>query len=202
MADAGPDTDELLARAAAGDSSARGPLLERHRQRLKRMVAIRIGRRLAARVDASDVVQEALTEAAQRLDEYLRDRPLPYYPWLRRLAWVRLDKLRRRHTARKRTVAREEPSELPEESALELADRLLAHDTAPPDAAIRREERLRVRAALDRMAVTDREVLVLRFLERLSTAETAAVLGLSAGTVKVRLFRALERLRLRMEDQS
>ncbi len=198
MPHAGPDTDELLDRTAAGDPDAREQLLERHRQKLKRMVAVRLDRRLAARVDPSDVVQEALAEAARRLDDYLRQRPMPYYPWLRRLAWVRLDKLRRRHTARRRDVAREEPPDLPAESALELADRLLAPDTGPADAALRREQRERVRAALGGLAAVDREVLVLRFLERLSTAETAVVLGLSPGAVKVRLFRALERLRGRL----
>ncbi|HEX4591585.1 MAG TPA: hypothetical protein VH120_16735, partial [Gemmataceae bacterium] len=89
MARAGPDTDELLARSAAGDRAARDELLDRHRTRLKRMVRVRLDRRLAARVDPSDIVQEALLEASTRLDEYLRNRPMPYYPWLRQLAWVR-----------------------------------------------------------------------------------------------------------------
>src|SRR5262245_16701808 len=70
-----PDTDELLDRSAAGDGAARQSLLERHRPRLTRMVAVRLDRRLAARLDPSDVVQEALAEAAARLSAYLRERP-------------------------------------------------------------------------------------------------------------------------------
>src|SRR5213080_3119182 len=93
----GPDTDQLLASASRGDATARGRLLERHRQRLKRLVAVRLDRRLAARVDPSDVVQETLAEAAARLDGYLRDRPLPFYPWLRRLAEERLADVHRGH---------------------------------------------------------------------------------------------------------
>ena len=84
---AGPDTDQLLDRAAQGDDRARQQLLARHRRQLRRMVATHLDRRLAARVDASDVVQEALADAARKLDGYLRERPLPFYPWLRRLAW-------------------------------------------------------------------------------------------------------------------
>jgi RNA polymerase sigma-70 factor (ECF subfamily) len=198
---ADPDTDELLARSAAGDRSARGQLLERHRPKLLRMVAVRLDRRLAARVDPSDVVQEALAEAARRFDAYLRERPLPYYPWLRRLTWVQIDKAYRRHTAGRRSVVREEPPELPEGSALALADRLLADNTDPADAALRHERRQRVRAALDRLAAVDREVLVLRFLERLSTAETAAVLEISPGAVRLRFMRALERLRQRLGSE-
>src|SRR5262245_2668134 len=119
MAPAEPDTDELLADATRGDADARQRLLTRHRARLRRMVEVRLDRRLAARVDASDVVQEALADAARKLDGYLRDRPLPFYPWLRRLAWERLVKVHRRHLhAGRRSVRREEPGllALPEES--------------------------------------------------------------------------------------
>ncbi|GAC1473848.1 MAG: hypothetical protein NVSMB9_23170 [Isosphaeraceae bacterium] len=82
-------TDVLLRRAALGDGQARQALLERHRGRLRRMVALRIDRRLNARIDPSDVVQEALAEAGQRLDGYLARPPLPFYPWLRQFAWER-----------------------------------------------------------------------------------------------------------------
>jgi hypothetical protein len=83
-----PDTQESLDRAGTGDRTARQELLARHRGRLRQMVALRIDRRMAAaRVDPSDVVQEALADAAQSLSDYLRDRPLPFYPWLRQFAW-------------------------------------------------------------------------------------------------------------------
>lgn len=78
-----PDTEQLLHQAAEGDQAARGRLLERHRQRLERMIALRMDRRLAARVDPADVLQETMAEAVQRLPRYLRDRPIPFYPWLR-----------------------------------------------------------------------------------------------------------------------
>src|SRR6478736_5774661 len=117
-----PDTEELLRQAAGGDGPARQQLLARHRDRLRRMVAVRLDRNLAARVDPSDVVQETLADAARRLDDYLRERPMPYYPWLRRLAADRIDKAHRRHTARRRSVQREEPPPLPNQSAQQLAE--------------------------------------------------------------------------------
>src|SRR5205085_8225847 len=131
-----------------------------------------------------------LAEADNRLDAYRRDRPLPFYPWLRQLAADQLADARRRHLrAGRRSVGREEPAGLPDTSALELAERLLNADR--PSAGLRREElRLRVRTALDRLGERDREVLVLRYLEQLPTAETAAVLGMSEGAVKMRLLRA------------
>jgi RNA polymerase sigma-70 factor (ECF subfamily) len=197
-----PDTEELLRRAGQGDRDARQSLLGRHRERLTQMVAVRIDRRLAARVDPSDVVQDALLDAAQQLSDYLRQRPLPFYPWLRQLAWERLIELHRRHMhAQRRSVTREESlaPHLSDESAMQLADRVLARQSSPSDRAVRSELRLRVRAALDRLSERDREVLVLRHLEQLSTKESAAVLGISEGSFKTRHLRALVRLRALLE---
>jgi RNA polymerase sigma-70 factor (ECF subfamily) len=166
------------------------------------MVAVRMDRRLAARVDPSDVVQEALAEAGQHLDEYLRDRPMAFYPWLRHFAWERLVDLHRRHLhARRRSVAREEPRGLglPDESAAALVDRLVASWTSPSRRLIRAELRERVQSALARLGPRDREVLVLRHLEGLATPEVAAVLGLSPGAVMTRHTRALVRLRALLE---
>jgi RNA polymerase sigma-70 factor, ECF subfamily len=194
------DSEELLDRAAGGDDAARQQLLARHRDRLRRMVAARLDRRLSARVDPSDVVQEALAAAAANLDAYLRNRPLPFYPWLRGFAWDRLMKVHRHHIrSQKRTVAREEAWIMPDESAQQLANCLLAHSTNPVGHLIREEQRDRLRAALAKLAEPDREILVMRNLEHLSVAEIAAVLEISAGAVKVRHLRALQRLRALLE---
>jgi len=191
-----PDTEHLLDAAACGDDLARGQLLERHRPRLRRMIAFRLDRRLAARVDPSDVVQETLAEAAAKLDDYLRQRPLPFYPWLRRLAQEQLADVCRRHLrAGRRSVTREEPAGLPDESVLELAERLLDAGSGPSARLRRVERQALVRQALDRLPEGDREVLVLRYLEQLSTAEAAAVLEIGESAVKMRLLRALQRLR-------
>src|SRR5262249_5179573 len=144
---------------------------------------------LAARIDPSDVVQETLAEADRRLGKYLADRPLPFYPWLRQIAVERLAKLHRSHLRTDRRHAdREEAGEL----ALPLAARLAASGTSPSEHVLRQERRQRLQEALARLGERDREVLVLRYLEQLSTKETAAVLGISDGAVKLRHLRALE----------
>jgi RNA polymerase sigma-70 factor (ECF subfamily) len=76
-----------------------------------------------------------------------------------------------------------------------LAERLLAVGDGPSADLQRQERRARVRAALERLPERDREVLVLRYLEQLSTAEVAEVLAVGEGAVKMRLLRALQRLR-------
>jgi RNA polymerase sigma-70 factor (ECF subfamily) len=201
----GPDTDELLRRVHDHDTDARGLLLQRHRRRLRRMVVLRMDPRLAARVDPSDVVQEALAEADRRLDKYAVERPLPFYPWLRQLAWDRLVEQHRRHIgAARRTVNREEaqPFRLPGSSFLALADKLLDQGDSPSAALERAEQRKRVRAALEALAEPDREVLVLRYLEQQSAAEVAAVLGITEAAAKKRALRALQRLREHLKEST
>lgn len=198
-----PETERLIERARRGDDQARHALLARHRSRLRQTVAVRMDNRLAARVDPSDVIQDALAEAHRTMDEYLERRPLPLYPWLRRLAWERLVQLQRHHVgADKRNLLREAGGDLalPEHSALDLANRLVASGTSPSRHLLREEMRGRVRGALDGVNPRDREVIVLRFLEQLSTAEAAAVLEVSEEAVKSRLMRALARFRDFLDD--
>jgi len=195
MQENAPESEGLLEQAGQGDVRARDQLLALHRDRLRRMVAVHLDRRMAARIDPSDVVQEALADACQQLPRYLRERPLPFYPWLRQLAWNRLVELYRKHVmAQRRSVNREERPALPDESVLELADRLVGNVSSPSKQIIREEMRQRVRQALVALPERDREVLVMRHLEQLPMAEIAAILGSSEGAVKVRHLRALERL--------
>lgn len=198
LADQEPNTTALLERAGQGDRAARDELLVRHQARLRQMVAYRLDRRLAARVDPSDVVQEALADAIDKLPDYLRRRPLPFYPWLRQLALERLLVLHRRHIlAQKRSVTREAGPALPvtDESVWELAERFQGTGDSPIGNLLRDELRARVQHVLAQLAPRDREVLALRHLEQLSTREMAAVLGITEGAVKTRHLRALQRFR-------
>jgi RNA polymerase sigma-70 factor, ECF subfamily len=188
------NTQDLIDRAGRGDEDARHRLLEQYRDYLRRMVAVRLDRRLAPRIDPSDVVQEALVEADRRLDGYLSERPIPFYAWLRQIAGDRISDAHRLHvSAQKRSVTRED--ELPDESSFALARCLFADDTSPSNLLIRQEDQEEIRRAIDALPLKDREVLVMRHLEQLSTAEIAATLEVTEGAVKVRLLRALVRLR-------
>jgi len=198
-----PDTEELLGRAGRGDSHARSELLNRHRMRLRRMVAVRLDRRVLARLDPSDIVQEALVEADQKLLAYLRERPVPFYPWLRRLAWEHLVRLQDRHLrTKRRSVAREEAAfpHLPDESALKLANRLVNSSLAPDERLVEAEMKSRVIAALAELSGRDREILVLRYLEQLPNREIAEILDVTEAVVRQRHGRALERLAKKMKD--
>jgi RNA polymerase sigma-70 factor (ECF subfamily) len=193
------ETVALLERARAGDQAALNELFTRHRERLCRMVDLRMDRRLQARIDASDVVQEACVEVVTRLEEYLREPRLPFFLWLRLVVGERLLKLHRHHLgARMRDAALEVSlyrGALPAASSEVLAARLLGKHTSPTQAAARAERALRLQEALNALDPIDREVLTLRHFEELTLAETAQVLDISPSAAAKRYVRALKRLK-------
>jgi RNA polymerase sigma-70 factor (ECF subfamily) len=167
------------------------------------MVTARLDDRLTARVDPSDVVQDTLVLASRHLTDYLSDPALPFYPWLRQIAWNRLDALRRQHIgASKRSIEQERPWGISGSSTAQLADHLASRESGPLRRVMREEMRSRVRAALAKLADPDREILVLRHVEQLSYADSAAVLGISETAARQRHVRALRRMRGLLDEHA
>ena len=167
------EVSDLLRRAAGGDQEAFRPLFARYRDRLKRMVHLRLSRRLAGRVDDSDVLQEAFVEAARKLPEYAQEPKLPLFFWLRHLTALKLTEVHRRHLGTQLRDADREVTlhrgGLPLADSVSLAAQLLGTLTTPSQAAIKAETRLLVQEALNGMDPIDREVLALKHFEQLST---------------------------------
>jgi RNA polymerase sigma-70 factor (ECF subfamily) len=199
MANQTTETTHLLVKAADGDRESWGALLARHRERLRRMVALRLDRRLQGRIDASDVIQDAYVEASARLPDYMRDRSMPFFLWLRFITAQKLLALHRHHLGTQMRAAGREVSlyrgTLPETTSAALADLLLGRSKGPSEAAMRAEMKIRLQEALNSMEALDREVLALRHFEHLSNAETAQVLDLQEAAASKRYLRALQRLK-------
>jgi RNA polymerase sigma-70 factor, ECF subfamily len=193
------ETNRLIEQAATGERCAWDQLLDRYRDRLRRLVALRLDRRLRGRVDASDVIQEASLEAVRRLPEYLKNPNMPFFLWLRFLTGQRLTEQHRIHLgARARDAGREialYQGSLPATSSAALAAQLLGRLTSPSEAAIRAERRIRMQEVLNSMEPIDREILALRHYEQLSNSEVATVLGLETSATSKRYARALVRLK-------
>jgi RNA polymerase sigma-70 factor (ECF subfamily) len=191
--------DHLLRRVEQGDVHVKAELFALYRDRLKQMVRLRLDRRLAGRIDASDVLQEAFLDFTRRLPEYLTDRRMPLFLWLRLLTGQRLVDLHRAHLGAQMRDAGQEVSlyrgALPAASSVSLANQLLGRFTSPTQAAIRAEMQLRLQEALNTMDALDREVLVLRHFEELTNGEAAEVLGIQKSAASKRYIRALTRLR-------
>jgi RNA polymerase sigma-70 factor (ECF subfamily) len=199
-------TAALLDRLRANDDRVLGELFMLYRERLWRMLVVRLDHRLASRVAPDDVLQETFLDVARRIGEYLADPAVPFYVWLRFLAVQRMQMIQRAHFgAQMRDVNREvslPAGETPTASAESMAGQLVSHLTSPSQAAIRHELQARLRAALDEMEPLDREVLALRHFEELGNNEVAQVLGISREAASKRHVRALQRLKEIFGDPS
>jgi RNA polymerase sigma-70 factor (ECF subfamily) len=203
MSNTGPDsaeTDGLLDAVRGGDRQALDRLLARHRAELRAFVEARLDPRLAARVDPSDVVQEAQMEVVRRMDDFLKRRPMSFRLWVRKTAYERLLDLHKHHVQRtKRSVKREAP--LPERSSLLLVRPLLRGGSTPSQRLEARELSERVARVVAELSERDREILLLRHAEGMSFEEIACLLDIDAATARKRFGRALIRLQQALSDQ-
>jgi len=176
------DDAELVERAAAGDLGAYDEIVRRYQGLLFRAAYLVSG----GADEAEDAAQEAFVKAYRSLHRFRRGSPLR--PWLLRI--VTNEARNRRRSASRRTGL-----------ALRAAeDRRLAGDAAPsPEAAaLEREDRERLLAAVNELGDGERMAIAYRFFLGLDEAETASALGVARGTVKSRVSRGLARLRLEL----
>ncbi len=189
-------TQRLLVDVGDGNAAAVNELIERHRGAIRRMVAARMDRAMAGRVDASDIVQEALIEAHRRLADYLSDGSMPFHLWLRQIAKDRLIDAHRRHRARRRDVGREQGmTARADQSSLDLAAQLCDMELTPAAATLRKELEGRFWAAIDELDESDREIVLMRHQEQFGNGEVAELLNLSPAAAGMRYLRAIRRLR-------
>ena len=193
------DDQTQIARLLSQGEQALADAMAAHAPRLRQMVELRVDPRLAGRLDAADVLQEAFLAARQRLARYLEEPGVPVFVWLRGVVLDTLIDLHRRHLgAKMRDVGQEVPLQraaTAQASSVALAAYLLGDLTSPSQAAIREETARQIEAALADMDDIDREVLVLRHFEQLTNDEVAAVVGVKKAAASRRYMRALTRFR-------
>jgi RNA polymerase sigma-70 factor, ECF subfamily len=197
-----PEDDDAVRSSQLIDEQSLFDLFNHHRPSLRRMVEMRLDSRLRARIDPSDVLQEAFIDISNRVQDYNANPTMPVYVWLRFLIEQRLHALYRTHLgAQKRDVRVELPLHGGSPGVTSVvAERLIAQ-LSTPSTAVRREERCdQLAAALAQLTEADQEVLVLRHFEELTNDEVAAVLGLKKSAASTRYIRALERLRKILES--
>lgn len=192
-------TQVLLDRVRQGDTDAVEGLLARHRDAIRRLIAARMDRVVQSRVDASDIVQDVMIEANRRLSDYLENPVMPFRLWLRHMARDRLIDAHRRHrVAASRSVDREvsiHETGPNDGVAPAVADAMVDRELTPAAAATWEELQRRFAAAVEQLEEGDRQIVLLRHFEHLSTAEAADVLGLSKPAAGMRYLRAMRRLR-------
>lgn len=198
--------DPAIARLLSERDKALADLFTQYRERLRRMVEMRLDQRAAGRVDPSDVLQETFLDASRQLESYLANPVLPPFLWLRFLTGQRLMTTHRHHLgAQMRDAKLEVPlegAERPLVHSESLSRHLAGRLTTPSRAVARLELQARLQAVLDRMEPLDREILALRHFEELSNNEVAQELGISKAAASNRYMRALMRLGKLLSDVS
>ncbi|MFM7927767.1 MAG: sigma factor, partial [Pirellula sp.] len=139
----GQATTELLVDVREGKPQAVEELFDRHRDPLRRMIAMRLDQRLAQRVDVSDIIQDVLIEANRRLIEYVQSPSIPFHLWIRQIAKDRIIDAHRRHRmSAKRSIDREQGPigfASNEQSTIELANQFKDDGLTPAAAATQKE---------------------------------------------------------------
>ncbi len=193
------ETVELLRRVGDGDGEVLDGLLSKHRERLRRMIHLRMARPLQGRIDASDVIQDAFLEASQRIGDYLKKPDMPFFLWLRFITRQKLLALHRHHVGTKARDPRREVKlyggATPEATTEALAAQLLGKHTSPSVVVARAEMQIQLQDALNQLEPIEREVLALRHFEQLSNSETAAELDISEAAASKRYIRSLAKLK-------
>jgi len=193
-----PNQDEtiaLLGGAEQGDRNAVDRLLDRHRDSLHRMVQCRLNPGVARRVDASDVVQDALLTASRRLAEYLQNPSMPFHAWLRQLTRDRIADVYRRELADKRDVAREQNIAATDRSSLNPLAQIRDDQLTPAAMLLRKEFAERFHHAVDQLEADAKEIILMRHAEQLTNSQAAELLGLSEPAAGMRYLRALRQLK-------
>lgn len=195
-----PDPAELLAQVRAGVRDAEGRLLELYRGYLTLLARVQIGRRLQAKTDASDLVQETFCEAHRHLGQFRGTTERELTHWLQTILANHMARLVRGFCGtQSRDVRLERQLQVDlDRSSQALSHGLAAPLTTPSQKMSRWENSVLLADALERLPEPYRDVLIWRHLEGLSFADVAQRVDRSVDSVKHLWSRALEQLRCRL----
>jgi RNA polymerase sigma-70 factor (ECF subfamily) len=176
--------------------------LESYREYLRLLAQLQLDPRLRAKLDASDIVQQAILQAHEGRAQFRGGTEAEWLAWLRAILANVLAAAARRFDTRARAVSRERSLEAELELSSSRLECLLATDqTSPSERAVRCEELLRLARALAGLPEDQRRVVELHYLKGLQVAEVAQHMGRTRPAVVGLLYRGLKRLRERLQDQ-
>ena len=182
--------DSEVAQLRRGDLDALSSLVSRYQNRLYRFLL----RLVRDRSEAEDLFQQTWVHVAEKIRRFDPNRN--FDAWLFTVARnLAIDHLRRvRPSSLDQPVSEDE-------SQGTAADRMVAKDPAPLERVLENERASRLGTALDELPIAYREVMTLRFEEEMKIEEIAQVLSIPLSTVKSRLRRSLEQMRLCLETR-
>lgn len=187
--DSASELQRLLQLAREQDDNALGQLLEQHRHWLRTEAEKELQGQLAARIDASDIVQQTFLSACSRIRQFEGNTSGELAAWLRQIQERNLrDAVRRHVTSGRRSVTREEPFD----EQQTVRDREVS---TPSQHAMRSEREIQLARMLEQLPDDQREAVRLRHLEGWSLSQMASHFGRSHEAVAALLKRGVENLR-------
>ena len=201
---ASTEDPEVLERLRSDGEQVLAEAFGVNRERFWYLVTFRMDHRIAARVDADDVLQEAFVAACTRLPHYLRNPSFTLFVWLRMIVTQTLVDVHRRHFGTEMRSAGREISiggpRYPQTTSVSLASHLVENQTSPSNVAQRNETSETLAQAIEQISPLDQEIIALRHFEGLTNSETAEVLGISVTAASNRYVRAISRLKDILEE--
>ncbi len=197
-----PNVSELLRLAREGDAASRDALFGLCRSYLGFVARAQVETWMQCKVDASDLVQQAMMEAHRGFDQFQGNSEKEWLGWLGTIVRHNAaDFVRRYRGTMKRGARREVPLRDPADTFPVGAPEPAGHDPTPSQELTRLEDELRVSLALAQLAPDHQEVIVLRNLERLPFNEVAERMGRSRPAVQMLWMRAVKKLQEVLGDE-
>jgi RNA polymerase sigma-70 factor (ECF subfamily) len=177
--------------------------LERYRGYLRMLAESRLDRRLRAKIDPSDIVQETMLHAFRAWDDLRGSSEGERLAWLRQILIRTLLHAVRDFGRDKRNVAREQPLvRLADHSSAQLEVLAAADQTSPSQVASRAEELLRVADALQELPEEQRAAVVAYYWRGATVAEIGVELDRSGSAVAGLIYRGVKKLNTRLGSTS
>ena len=196
-----PGVEDLIRRARQ-DREALGTLLEQYRPFLRLIGQCDLNRRVTARSDASDIVQQTLAKAFVAFECFRGSSEPELSAWIKQIHRHEVDDAYRRNRAAKRSIDREVPLASPDDTASLCWKEPAGAASTPSQRLIRGEKALRLAALLESLPEGQREAVRLRHLEGLPLEQIAAKLNRSLTATAGLIKRGLQALREKMSEQS
>lgn len=185
-------TVNLVREAQGGDAQALNQLLAQYQERVLRMVRLRMGPKLRARMDSMDVTQEVLQRAIMNLNRFDFGHEGAFLHWLRKLVQFEVLEWAEHYGAQKRDPEKELQKIAGDRS---LSGEIPASSLWDPHRQLGLKEEFRgLESAMDSLDEEQREVILMRQYEDLSFPEIGKILGCSEDAARMKYARAMSKL--------
>ncbi|QDT41725.1 ECF RNA polymerase sigma-E factor [Gimesia alba] len=190
-------TEDLIARARAGDETALGQILSAQRSYLRVLARVEVGRHLQGKLDVSDIIQEAFLEAHKSFPNFKGKHEPQLIQWIRSILAHTIANTVRRYfgtQARDPRLEQQLAAEI-DQSAISLGGLLVDPGASPSQQVLRVEQTRLVTDALSCLPEDYQSVLILRHLEGLTFPKIAERMGKTVDSVEKLWLRGLTRLK-------